>query len=163
MRLCLVLLVPVFLFTATSAHADGIFLEGGQGIFHSTDSKAVFLGYQMDSSPIFGLKSFYKAALGSWDGKNRNDAIVLAKGIWCNLSGKSYLCFEPGGAYITETTHTLGTHLQFALRFALGMRAEKIDLSLGYRHFSNGEGIFHWSHTSNLSDNFITLQIGYLL
>jgi hypothetical protein len=159
----MMILIPVFLCIATSALADGVFLEGGQGIFHSTDSQAVFLSYQRDSSPFFGLDSFYKVALGSWNGRNRNDAIILAKGIWWNLSGKSYFCFEPGGAYITETTHNLGTHLQFAFRFALGMRTEKIDLSVGYRHFSNGKGIFHWTKTQNFSDNFLTLQIGYLL
>jgi hypothetical protein len=163
MKLWKVILIPVFLCAATSAHADGIFLEGGQGLFQSTDSQAMFLSYLIDSPPIFGLNSFYKVALGSWNGQNRNDAIVLTKGIWWNLSRKSYLCFEPGGAYITETTHNLGTHLQFAFRFALGMRTEKIDYSIGYRHFSNGKGIFHWTDTPNFSDNFITLQIGYLL
>jgi hypothetical protein len=40
---------------------------------------------------------------------------------------------------------------------------DKIDLSLAYRHFSNGDGIFDWSDTPNFGENFITLQIGYLL
>ena len=163
MRLWKVIFIPILLLATTSAHADGVFLEGGQGLFQSTDSQAMFLSYQKDSPPIFGFNSFYKVALGSWNGQNRNDAIIFAKGIWLNLSRKSYLCFEPGGAYITKTTHNLGTHLQFSGRLALGMRTEKIDLSIGYRHFSNGAGIFHWTDTSNFSDNFITLQIGYLL
>jgi len=163
MRLWKVIFIPMLLFATTSAHADGVFLEGGQGLFQSTDSQAMFLSYQKDSPPIFGVNSFSKVALGSWNGQNRNDAIVLAQGIWWNLSRKSYLCFEPGGAYITKTTHNLGTPLEFAFRSALGIRTGKYDLSVGYRHFSNGKGIFHWTDTPNFGENFITLQIGYFL
>jgi hypothetical protein len=163
MRLWIVVLISVLLYCSTSAYADGVFLEGGQGLFRSTDSQTMFFSYQMDSSQIFGLNSFYKVALGSWDGQCRNDTIILAKGIWWNLPEKTYFCFEPGGAYIKYTTQNLGTHLQFAFRFALGMRIEKIDLSFGYRHFSDGKAIFHWTDTPNYGDNFITLQIGYLL
>ena len=163
MKLLKVIFIPMLLFAATSAHADGVFLEGGQGLFQSTDSQAMFLSYQKDSPPIFGVNSFSKVALGFWNGQYRNDAIVLAQGIWWNLSKKSYLCFEPGGAYIKETTHNLGTHLEFAFRSAVGIRIEKYDLSVGYRHFSNGKGIFHWTDTPNFGENFITLQIGYLL
>ena len=163
MRLWMVILVPVLLCTTTSAHADGVYLEGGQGLFRSTDSQTMFLSYQIDTPPILKLNGFYKVAVGSWDGKYRNDVIVLEKGIWWNLSGKSYFCFEPGGAFIRYTTQTLGTHLQFAFRFALGIRTEKIDLSVGYRHFSDGKAIFHWTDTPNFGENFITLQLGYLL
>ena len=163
MKLWMVIIIPIYLCTTIPANADGVFLEGGQGIFHSADSQVMFLSYQIDTPSIFGLDTFCKGALGSWNGDNRNDAIVLALGILWNLPGKSYICFEPGGAYISETTDNLGTHLQFALRFALGMRLDKIDLSVGYRHFSNGDGIFDWSDTPNYGENFITLQIGYLL
>ena len=163
MRLWMVILIPMYLCTTISAHADGVFLEGGQGFFRSADSQVMHLSYQIDATSIFGLNIFYKGALGSWNGHNRNDAIVLAMGILWNLPRKSYICFEPGVAYITETTDNLGTHLQFAFRFALGMRLDKIDLSVGYRHFSNGDGIFNWSDAPNYGENFITLQIGYLL
>lgn len=163
MRHWKVIFIMIFLFAAPSAYADGVLLDGGQGIFHSTDSQAIFLRYQKDSSPLLGMKSSYTVAVGTWNGENHNNAVILAKGVWWELSGKKYLCFEPGGAYITETTKNLGTHLQFAFRVALGMRTDKYDLSVNFRHFSNGEGIFHWSETPNRSDNFITLQIGYLL
>ena len=162
MKLWNVILIPVLLCATTSAHADGVFLEGGLGIHYSTDSQSMFLSYHIDSPPIFGLNNYYDVALGSWNGTNRNNAIVLAKGIWWNLPGKSYLSLEPGGAYIAKTTENLGTRLQFAFRFALGVRTEKIDLSAGYRHFSNGKELFHWTDTSNYGENFITLQIGYL-
>jgi hypothetical protein len=163
MRLWILVLLTVFLYCSTPAHADGVFLEGGQGLFRSTDSQARFLSYQIDTPPILKLNGFYKVALGFWDGQYRNDVIVLAKGIWWNLPEKTYFSFEPGGAYIRYTTQNLGTHLQFAFRFALGMRTEKIDLSVGYRHFSDGKAIFHWTITPNYGENFITLQLGYLL
>lgn len=164
MRLRKVLfIVPLFICTAISAHADGLFLEGGFGFYKSSPSQVLILSYQRDSRPLFGFESYYRAALGSWNGQDRNSAVVLAKGIRVNLLGKSYLCFEPGGAYVTETTGNLGTHLQFVLRSALGVRTEKFDLSLGYKHISNGKGVFHWTKRANHGENFITLQIGYLL
>lgn len=153
----------MFLFIATSAHADGVFLDGGLGFFRSGYSQAVFLSYQKDSRPLFGLESFYSASIGSWNGEDRNSAIALAKGFLVNLPGGSYLCLEPGGAYVTETTYNLGTHFQFVFRSTLGTRIEHIDLSVGYRHFSNGKGIFRWTRTENHGENFITFQIGYLL
>jgi hypothetical protein len=163
MRLFMLILIPVLLYCSTTAHADGVFLESGLGFYKSTDSQPIFLSYQIDSPPFFGLNSYYDVALGSWNGQNHNKALVLAKGIWMNLSGKSYISLEPGGAYLRRTTDNLGTRLQFAFRSALGIRTEKFDLSVGYKHFSDGKGIFHWTNTSNLSENFITLQIGYLL
>lgn len=156
------ILIPVFLCATPLAYADGVFLEGGQGIFRSTDAQAIFLSYQRDASPLFGINSFYKAAIGAWNGENRNEAIVLTKGFWWDLSGTSYFCFEPGGAYVTKTTDNLGTPLQFAFRFALGMRKDNFDYSIAFRHFSNGAGIFHWTEKANCSDNFITVQVGYL-
>ena len=159
-----VIIIPVLFFATTSAHADGVFLEGGLGFQFSTDSQAMFLNYHIDSSPIFGLESFYDLELGSWNGQNHNDAIILAKGMWWDLPKNTYFSFEPGGAYMVKTSNNLGTHLQFAFRFALGMRTEKIDFSIGYRHFSNGAKVFHWTDPSNNNgENFITLQIGYLL
>ncbi|MGO9145646.1 MAG: acyloxyacyl hydrolase [Desulfomonilia bacterium] len=162
MKICIVILIPVLLYYSTPVYADGVFLEGGQGFHYSTDSQVIFLSYHIDSPPLFGLNSYYNAALGSWNGSNHNNAISLTKGLWMNLSGKSYISFEPGGAYLRSTTENLGTRLQFAFRSALGIRTEKYDLSVGYRHFSNGKGIFHWTDTANYGENFITFQIGYL-
>jgi hypothetical protein len=162
MRMWMVVLIPVLLYCSTSAHADGVFLEGGQGFHYSTNSQAIFLSYQKDSPRLFGLNSYYDVTLGSWNGPNRNNALVLAKGLWMNLSDKSYITLEPGGAYLSRTTDNLGTRLQFAFRSALGIKTEKYDLSVGYKHFSNGKGIFHWTDTANYGENFITLQIGYL-
>lgn len=158
----LVILITMLFCAAATAHADGVLLEGGQGIFRSTDAQTIFLSYQRDASPLFGIDGFYKLALGAWNGENRNQAIVLTRGFRWNLSGTSYFCFEPGGAYVPQTTDNLGTHLQFAFRFALGMRKDHFDYSIAFRHFSNGAGIFHWTEKANCSDNFITLQAGYL-
>lgn len=161
MRLWMAIVIPVFFCTATLAYADGVLLEGGQGIFRSTDAQALFLSYQRDASPLFGIDGFYKLALGAWNGENRNEAIVLTRGFRWDLSEKSYFCFEPGGAYVTKTTDNLGTHLQFAFRFALGLRKDNFDYSIAFRHFSNGAGIFHWTEKTNCSDNFMTIQFGY--
>ncbi len=163
MRIWIAVLIPVLLYCSTPAYADGVFLEGGQGIYYSTDSQTIFLSYQIDSPQLFGLKSYYDVAFGSWNGPDHNNALILTKGIWINLYGKMYISLEPGGAYLRRTTSNLGTRLQFAFRSALGIRTEKYDFSIGYKHFSNGKGIFHWTDTSNFSENFITLQIGYLL
>jgi hypothetical protein len=157
------MLIPVLLYCSTPAYADGVFLEGGQGFYYSKDSQVIFLSYQIDSPPLLGLNSYYDLAIGSWNGPDHNKALVLAKGIRMNLSGNEYISLEPGGAYLERTTSNLGTRLQFAFRSALGIRSEKYDLSVGYKHFSNGKGIFHWTDKANFSENFITLQIGYLL
>jgi len=164
MKLWILIFIPLFLCTALPAYADGVSVEAGQGIFHSADSRAIFLGYQMDSSlSIYSLNLYYKGAVGSWNGHNANNTAILALGILLNLPHESYICFEPGGAYVEETTDNLGTNLQFALRFAAGMKFDKkIDISLAFRHFSNGDGIFDWSDTPNFGENFLTLQAAYL-
>lgn len=156
------ILVSLFSCTCITAHADGVYLEGGQGFIHSTDAQVFFLDYQIESRPFFGINSFYSAAIGAWSGKQRNKAVILSKGFWWSLYDTSYFCFEPGGAYVTETTENLGTHPQFSLKFALGMRKDNFDYSLCYRHFSNGAGIFQWTSESNLSENFMMIQVGYL-
>jgi hypothetical protein len=163
MRLWMVVLIPMLLYCSTPAYADGVFLESGQGFYCSTDSKVISFSYQIDTPPLLGLNSYYDVALGSWDGPDRNNALVFSKGIWMNLYGKAYISLEPGGAYLGRTTSNLGTRLQFAFRSALGIRTKNIDLSVGYKHFSNGKGIFRWTDTPNFGENFITLQIGYLL
>jgi hypothetical protein len=155
--------VSVFVCTSISAYADGVFLEGGQGLFQSQYSQGGFLSYQKDSRPFFGIDGYYNMSLGAWNESNRNKVIILSKGFLWDFAEKKYLCFEPGGAYMTETTHNLGTHAQFSLKFALGLRKDKLDYSICYRHFSNGAGIFNWTSTANFGENFITLQIGYLL
>jgi hypothetical protein len=163
MKTWVAVLITMLLACSTPAHADGVFLESGPGFYKSTDSQALFLSYQIDSPPLFGLNGYYDVALGSWNGPNRDKALVLAKGILMNLSGTSYISLEPGGAYLERTTANLGTRLQFAFRSALGLRTGKYDISIGYKHFSNGKGIFRWTEKANFSENFITLQVGCLL
>lgn len=155
-------LIPLYFIFVTSAYADGIFFEGGSGFFYSDVSQSLFLSYHLDSPQIFGFDTFYGLAFGTWNGDNGNDAVVLVKGFVWNLPEKTYLCIEPGGAYITEITDNLGTNLQFAFRGALGIRIQTLDLSVGYRHFSNGKGVFRWTDTANRGENFATFQIGYL-
>ncbi|HPI93573.1 MAG TPA: acyloxyacyl hydrolase [Deltaproteobacteria bacterium] len=156
-------LVLGLLCCSATAYADSVYLEGGQGFHYSSDSQAVFLCYQMDSSPLWLLNTYYAVALGSWNGPEDNNALILAKGLWIDLDGEVYFTVEPGAAYLGRTTDNLGTRLQFAFRSALGMRVENCDVSIGYKHFSNGKGVFRWTDTPNHGENFITLQIVYLL
>lgn len=156
-------LVLGLLCCSSPADADGIHLEGGQGFYYSSESQAVFLSYQRDSSPLWLLNTYQSVAIGSWNGPESNNALVLAEGLWISLDGQSYLTVEPGVAYLGRTTDNLGTRLEFAFRSALGIRAEKYDVSIGYKHFSNGKGVFRWTDTPNHGENFITLQIVYLL
>jgi len=150
-------------FIALPAHADGIFVEGGQGLFQSQYSQGGFLSLQKDSGPLFGIGGYYNVSLGAWNEDNRNRAVILSRGFLWDLAENRYFCFEPGGAYMGETTHNLGTHAQFSLKFALGMRSDRFDYAICYRHFSNGAGIFGWTTRNNFGENFITVQIGYRL
>lgn len=162
MKLWIIILITVLFFTSASAYADGLSVEAGQGIFKSLDSRAIFLGYQLHSSlSIYSFDVYYKGSVGSWNGHNNNNTVILALGILLNMPEKWYICFEPGGAYVEKTTDNLGTNLQFALRFAAGMKFDMFDISLAYRHFSNGDGIFNWSDTPNFGENFLTLQAAY--
>jgi hypothetical protein len=161
MRLLLILLFSLLCLPQT-AYADGVLLESGLGFYESNNSEVVFLRYQLDSAPLFGFNSYYDLALGTWNGRNHNDAIVITKGMRWGINEKMHFDFEAGGAYLERTTNNLGTRLQFAFRFALGVQAGKFDIALGYNHFSNGKGIFQWTSTSNLGENFITLHLGYL-
>ena len=70
--------------------------------------------YQIDSSRLFGLNSYYDVALGSWNGPNHDNAIILAKGIWMNLPGKSYISLEPS-VHTLEEPPTAWAHI-FSLR-----------------------------------------------
>jgi hypothetical protein len=161
MKLLLALLFSI-LCLPSLVRADELLLESGLGFYKSNNSEIVFLRYQMDSAPLFGFDSYYDFAFGTWNGQNHNDAMIITKGIRQGLSEQLYFDFEAGGAYLDRTTNNLGTRLQFAFRFALGLKMGKFDIALGYNHFSNGKGIFQWTSTSNLSENFITLNIGYL-
>lgn len=147
---------------ATSLRADGVFLAGSVGSFKSKGSEALFIGYQRDASAIFTFDSFNELMLGSWNGGKRNNIIALSKGIRWNFYGQSYTCLRAGGAYVSGTSSNMGTHLQFAFDLALGVRMERIDLSIGFKHFSNGKKIFNWTHHSNDGENFITIQTGYI-
>lgn len=144
------------------ASADEIVLEGGFGVYESSGSQAAFLRYQKYVTPFLGLDSYYDLAVADWNGDNHNSVIILTKGFRWNMTEKIHADFEGGGAYLRRTTDNLGTRLQFAFRFALGMKLGDFDLALGYNHFSNGKGIFGWTKTSNLGENFLTLQLGYL-
>ncbi|HUL00481.1 MAG TPA: acyloxyacyl hydrolase [Nitrospirota bacterium] len=162
MKMQMAILFFLSLCAPSLSQADDVVLEGGFGFYKSSDSQAVFLRYQKESSPLFGIDSYYDAALASWNGNDHNDALIITKGIRIDLVKETYFAFEAGGAYLERTTHNLGTRLQFAFRFALGMKVGAFDLGIGYNHLSNGKGIFHWTNTTNYGENFITCQLGYV-
>jgi len=163
MRPWIVLLIVLLFRIPSAAYADGLFVEGGVGIIHSRLSDAGFLRYYKDTSPVFGNPSFYDFSLAHWNGRNDNYAVAIGRGMLLNWTGGYYSSFEAGGAYLWQTTENLGTRMQFAFRFALGLRTGNFDFSAGYIHISNGQEIFRWSSdTPNKSENFVTIQIGHM-
>ncbi len=159
MRLWIFICVITLFYFAPPAHADGLFLEGGAGLLFSKNTEAVFLRYQKDAGPLFHHESFYDFSFASWNGPNHDDAVAITRGLKWNWKERNYFSFEAGGAYLKRTSDNLGTRLQFAFRFAFGVRAEKFDISIGYNHISNGKFLFGWSGPNN-GENFLSLQIG---
>ena len=159
MRPWIVLLFVILFRIPSAAHADGLFVEAGWG-FNYTRSETVFLRYYKDTSPVFGLNSFYDFSLASWNGPSNNHAVTIGRGVLWGWTEEFYSSFEAGGAYLWKTTENLGTRLQLAFRFAFGLKAGKFDISAGYNHFSNGKEIYSWSNGTNRGENFVTLQIG---
>lgn len=152
----------IMLAAPQAARADGIFLEGGPGIVYSYHTYAGFVRYQIDTSPLFKQESFYELSYGYWGGDNHNQAAILARGIRLRLSDpNSYFSGEVGAGYVWNITENLGTHFQFMTRFAFHHQIEKVDLSIGYIHYSNGKLVLNW-RGPNLSENFLTFQVGYL-
>lgn len=73
-------LVIIVLFTP-SVFADNLFLETGPGICKSLDSEIFLLRYQKETSRLFGQPSYYEALAAHWNGKYREDAIGIGRGI----------------------------------------------------------------------------------
>ncbi len=160
MRPLIVLLLVLLFLIPSAAYADGLFVEVGTGLGYSRSSEPVFLRYYIDTSPVFGLNSFYDFSLATWSGPNTNHEVAIGRGVLWGWTEEFYSSFEAGGAYLWKTTENLGTRLQFAFRFALGLKTGTFDISAGYNHISNGEEIFKWSHGPNTGENFVTIQIG---
>lgn len=161
-RLRVVLLAAFLLGFPAATQADEVLFEGGPGFYKSYNSMAAFLRYQKYVSPFFGLGSYYSPALATWSGPTRNNAVILTKGFRWYMTESWHSDFEGGGAYVDRTTQNLGTHLQFSFRVAMGMKLGAFDLGLGYNHFSNGKGVFQWTKSANLSENFVSLHAGYM-
>ncbi|HEX9112725.1 MAG TPA: acyloxyacyl hydrolase [Nitrospirota bacterium] len=156
----------VLLLRPEAAAADGFFVESGPGVMHSRGSVALFLRYQRDAPALFGQAGFYEVSYGSWSGKNRNEAIALARGIELPSGEHGYLSFTAGLGVVRTTTRNLDTPVEFLLRGAYGRRVGRYDISLGFTHFSNGKFFFRrihppwWDRGPNFGENFPTLQLG---
>ncbi len=158
----LVILTIIWIGCARLAAADGVFIEPGTGWNNSRDSNALFLRYQKDTSRLFRQESFYDFVLGDWSGKNRNQVVSAARGLrFPFFHDRNYFSLELGLSYVKNITDNLGTHFQFLSRFAFAQRIGKFEFAIGYIHCSNGKVIFQW-HGPNRSDNFLTVNIGYL-
>lgn len=146
---------------AAPARADLLAFETGRGNHNSRGSDAWFLRYQHDMWPVWKTTGFLEFAGGSWDGNFKNRSVSAGAGLRYPLVKQTYFSVATGLAYVTDRTDNLGTHPQIQWRFALGWRVGSVDLALAQIHYSNGKSIFRWEHT-NVGDNFLTLQIGYL-
>jgi hypothetical protein len=149
-------------FAAAPARGDLLAFESGRGNHNSRGSDAWFLRYQHDMLPLWKTTGFIEFTGGSWDWNIKNRMVGAGGGLRYALTKRSYASLAAGLAYVTDRTDNLGTHLQFQWRFALGWRVGRVDLALAQIHYSNGKSIFRWEG-ANVGDNFLTLQIGYLL
>jgi hypothetical protein len=147
--------------TPSPAAADGVFVEGGPGIIQSLSTDVVLLRYQKDGKPLFGHDGFYEGIYAYWNGRNHAGDVALARGLRWTLKGDGYFSTALGAGYINRETGNLGTHFEFYIRSALGMRTGRYDVSLGYIHISNGKLFLGWRGPDN-GENFVTLSMGGL-
>ncbi len=145
----------------TDASADGIFVEGGPGIIQSLSTDIVLLRYQKDVAPLFGKSSFYECIYAYWNGGNHAQDISIARGLRWTLEKNRYFSTALGAGYLDRETGNLGTHFEFYIRLAVGVRTDRYDVSLGYIHISNGKFLLGWDGPDN-GENFITLSMGGL-
>ena len=159
-------LLFVLLLWPIVANADGLFVETGPGISHSNGSMAMFMRYQREAPALFGRASFYEVSYGSWSGPHRNEALALARGILWPSGEEGYVSFEAGLGRVRTTTGNLDTPMEILLRAAYGRRIGRLDVSLGFTHFSNGKKLLRniyppwWDHGPNFGEYFPTLQLG---
>ncbi len=144
-----------------AAVADGVFVEAGPGIIQSMSTDIVLLRYQKEAAPLFGYSGFYEGVYAYWNGKNHAADMALARGLRWDIQKNGYFSTALGAGYINRETGNLGTHFEFYLRFAAGVRTERYDLSIGYIHISNGKLFMGWRGADN-GENFVTLAIGGL-
>ena len=149
----------LFLITPERSYGDMLSLEVGAGFHYSNDSEALFLRYQRDAAPWFGLTEYFEFSLGGWNGPTGTEAIGISRGAAWFWNEKHYLAGSAGIGYIAEETENLGTHGQLLFRVAFGRRGETYDLSLGWVHYSNGKYFFGWDGPNN-GENFFTFQVG---
>ncbi len=143
------------------ASADGIFVEGGPGFMQSMSTNIVLLRYQKDTSPLFGKSSFYEGAYAYWNGNNHAQDVSLARGLRWTFEKDRYFSTALGAGYLDRETGNLGTHFEFYIRFAVGVRTDQYDFSLGYIHISNGKLFLGWKGPDN-GENFVTISMGGL-
>jgi hypothetical protein len=159
-------LLYALLLWPVAADADGFFVESGPGVSHSRGSFALFMRYQRNAPALFGHESFYEVSYGSWNGPNRNEAAALARGIGWQSGDDGYVSFEAGLGLVRKTTGNLDTPVEILLRAAYGRRVGRLDISLGFTHFSNGKKLLRniyppwWERGPNFGEYFPTLQLG---
>lgn len=64
----------------TGVATAGLFVEGGERFYFSYATELVMVCYQLEASALFNEESFYEVSYASWDGRNDNEAVGLARG-----------------------------------------------------------------------------------
>jgi hypothetical protein len=159
MKLRITLVASFFSLCASTASANGLFVEAGPGILTSQGSTYIAVRYQKETSKLFDTDSFYELTYASWDGPNNNNAISFARGLRWTGTANNYGSADIGVGHINRTTGNLGTPFQFYLRLAYGIKVGTVDLSLGFVHYSNGKLIFGWQGQNN-GEDFPTISLG---
>ena len=159
LRMCL---VATFLCLASSnAAADGLFIEAGPGWFRSTGAMLSLVRFDKDTSALFGQESFYEFSYASWDGKNRNRAVSIARGLRWKATPPFFWTFNGGISHVYNVTNNLGTSFQFYFRGSYGVKVGRADLSIGLIHYSNGKLLFGWNGPND-GENFATVSVGMI-
>ena len=137
---------PLFLF------ANTIILDYGKG-----EKDKNFYNIELSfNTPIKNLPTYTSLGIGGWDKEESSFFGSINEGI---KYGKKYFTYaQVGVAALANTTKNLSTSLEFTEKIGIGLNLENFDISLFYRHISNG-GI----KKPNRGENFtgITLYFNF--
>jgi hypothetical protein len=121
----------------------------------------VFLSYQKNAPRLFDHESRYDLTIGYWSGPNHNSTLTVARVVrWSPAPPSYYFAGTLGIGVVDRTTDHLGTTGQFTVRFAVGRRFGKYDLSIGESHYSNGKYALGlgW-HGPNTGEDFLSVML----
>lgn len=137
----------------------GLFVEGGEGFYFSHNTEVVLVRYQLEASALFNEESFYEVSYAAWNGRNRNEAVGLARGIRWERTADDSVSLTMGLSRIDGTSMNLGQPYEFYGRLAYEKQLGRALISVGWIHYSDAKFLFQWPGP-NTGENFLTLSLG---